>query len=299
MVVVVVVVMPPVDCGAGTSAMRGSSWISTLRDMNRLETVELEYVVALAEDLSFTAAAARLGMAQPALSRAIGRIERRLGVRLFVRTSRTVALSEAGENFVAGARDLLSDLDGMVRLARSHDRDRPLVVALRPGSGSGLLARALETWRGTAVRVELDSDPIRAVRASLADFAVACTTDELDGLHVDDIGTQPTVVLVPRGHPLTRARRVTLARVGGTEGFQSRCPMLPLAEIVDRVALTGLVVLAAADTTPRLGPDVRAVAVADAPATTLCLVRRTGRTHPAAAGFARHLRGHEARQATA
>ncbi|GAA1800305.1 hypothetical protein GCM10009735_35860 [Actinomadura chokoriensis] len=66
-----------------------------------VETRELTYFLAVARELHFGRAAERLGIAQPPLSRAIGRLERRLGVTLLERTSRRVALTPAGETLLA------------------------------------------------------------------------------------------------------------------------------------------------------------------------------------------------------
>jgi DNA-binding transcriptional LysR family regulator len=60
--------------------------------MDRLETRELAYFLAVADELHFGRAATRLGIAQPALSKTVRQLERRLGVTLLERTSRAVAL---------------------------------------------------------------------------------------------------------------------------------------------------------------------------------------------------------------
>jgi hypothetical protein len=61
--------------------------------MDDVEVRELRYFIAVAEELNFTRAAARLGIAQPPLSTAIGKLERKLGVLLLERTSRRAALT--------------------------------------------------------------------------------------------------------------------------------------------------------------------------------------------------------------
>ena len=69
------------------------------RDIAADELIDLELIrrfIVVAEELNFTRAAARLGMAQPPLSAAIGKLERKLGVTLFERTSRRVTLTPAG-----------------------------------------------------------------------------------------------------------------------------------------------------------------------------------------------------------
>ena len=74
-----------------------------------LELGQLRALTVLAEELSFTRAARRLGIAQPALSAQISRIERRLGRKLVERSTRSVTLTPAGEDLVARARRVLAD----------------------------------------------------------------------------------------------------------------------------------------------------------------------------------------------
>ncbi|HET6706647.1 LysR family transcriptional regulator, partial [Amycolatopsis sp.] len=115
--------------------------------MERVETRELEYFVAVAEELHFGRAAERLGIAQPPLSRAIGRLERRLGVQLFERTSRRVALTAAGAVFLIESRKALAAVDAAVVRAQRSGRPHRLVVATPPGTGAGLLADVVRAYR--------------------------------------------------------------------------------------------------------------------------------------------------------
>jgi DNA-binding transcriptional LysR family regulator len=83
-----------------------------------IELRHLRYFLAVSEELHFRRAAERLHMAQPPLSNAIQKLEDELGVRLFERTSRTVAPTEAGRVLVDGVRDVLASFDRAVAEAR-------------------------------------------------------------------------------------------------------------------------------------------------------------------------------------
>src|SRR5579883_962717 len=80
----------------------------------------LELLVAIADGGSFTAASARLGLTPSAVSKAVTRVEARLGVRLLQRTTRHVALTDAGEAYVARGRQLLADLERLERETSSR-----------------------------------------------------------------------------------------------------------------------------------------------------------------------------------
>src|SRR5262245_45993495 len=83
--------------------------------MDRLDGMAL--FAEVADRRSFAQAARRLGRSPAAVTRAIGDLEARLGVRLLNRTTRAVSLTEAGERFLAGARRVLADLDEIERAA--------------------------------------------------------------------------------------------------------------------------------------------------------------------------------------
>ena len=76
-----------------------------------MELSQLRYLVALAEERHFTRAAAREHIAQPALSQQIRRLEEEVGLPLVERTTRRVAMTEAGEQLVARARRILAELE--------------------------------------------------------------------------------------------------------------------------------------------------------------------------------------------
>lgn len=92
--------------------------------MRRDEIADLTAFVVVAEERSFTKAAARLGMAQSALSQIVRRTEERLGIRLLSRTTRSVAPTDAGERLLATLGPMLHDLDGAVA-SLGELRDKP------------------------------------------------------------------------------------------------------------------------------------------------------------------------------
>src|ERR1700677_652521 len=86
--------------------------------MNRADIHELECFVAVAEELNFSRAAARLHMSQPPLSRQIQSLEEKLALRLLERSTRAVALTPAGALYLEDAREILTRIDGAAESAR-------------------------------------------------------------------------------------------------------------------------------------------------------------------------------------
>ena len=92
--------------------------------MRREEMADLTAFVAVAEERSFTRAAARLGMSQSALSQIVRRLEERLGLRLLARTTRSVSPTDAGLRLLQTLTPALEDLDASIA-ALSELRDKP------------------------------------------------------------------------------------------------------------------------------------------------------------------------------
>lgn len=100
-----------------------------------IELRHLRYFVAVAEELHFGRAAARLNISQPPLSQQIQALEQQIGARLLARTNRSVLLTAAGKQFLADSRQILSMVDDAA--ARAEDcirvkRGSCVLVLLRP-----------------------------------------------------------------------------------------------------------------------------------------------------------------------
>lgn len=262
--------------------------------MDRPEVRELEYVVAVAEELSFTRAAARLGIAQPPLSRAIGRLERRLGVALFVRTSRSVRVTAEGAAFIRDGRAVLGSLDAMVQRARAARQDRPVVVAVRATTGSGLLAAILERCavlpEPLPVQVRFSRAPADNVRDHLADAALTCTTENTTGLRSEELDEQPTVALLAPGHPLADRTAIQVRDLLADPGYLGDCPEVPFDEMLAAVTLQRASAMVSRDVADQVGEQVRTVPITDAPPTVLSLAWAPGAAHSALSGLIRTAR---------
>jgi DNA-binding transcriptional LysR family regulator len=185
----------------------------------------LRSFVAAAEELNFTRAAARLFVAQQALSREIAQLEQRLGTPLFVRTTRRVALTPEGERLLVRARELVALHDQLV--AEISRPNRPLVVdVLSEGRLTG--ARFLEGLRAAAPDLEFRGRHtggtglgLRLLRAAEIDIVLGRIDWRgrrgLPGIEHRLIRYEPLAVLLPRKHPLARGRVVPMSRLRGQE----------------------------------------------------------------------------------
>ncbi|TYB54162.1 LysR family transcriptional regulator [Nonomuraea sp. PA05] len=184
-----------------------------------METRELAYFAAVAEELHFGRAAARLGMAQPPLSRAIQKLERRLGVLLFERTSRGVSLTPAGEVLAREAAKVLDAVAAATARTRRAGLTEPrLVVALKPGGDGGLLPGVLAAYRARpgAVAVELAlcgvAERARLVRDGTADVAFLHSPyEDLAGFDSEPLLVEGSVAVMTAAHPLAGREHVCLA----------------------------------------------------------------------------------------
>jgi DNA-binding transcriptional LysR family regulator len=195
-----------------------------------VETRELRYFLAVADERHFGRAAKRLGIAQPPLSRAIGQLERRLGGRLFERTSRGVSLTGAGEVLAREGRVALTAVEAAERRTRraalSAGGPPGIVLATKAGASSELLAKLLDAYAAEpgAVPVEVvlctRGEQQLVLHDGRADVALLhLPFDPVDGLDHEVLGTEGQVAVLPAGHPLTTRAQLTLAEVENIPGL--------------------------------------------------------------------------------
>ncbi|WP_229816136.1 LysR family transcriptional regulator [Streptomyces lucensis] len=251
-----------------------------------METRELMYFVTAAEELNITRAAERLGIAQPPLSRAIRRLERRMGVRLLERTSRGVTLTPAGEVLLADGRKALDAMEAAVRRAQraSHPGARR-VLAMKPGGDGGLLRDILAAYESEpdAIPVEITSgmgERATLVRDGRADVALLHTVHDRSGLDVEELLVEDKVAVLPAGHRLAGRTCIRLSDLDGetrprwpgkTDDDATGPEVRDIAEVMQLIALGRLVAVVPDSARRLLRDDLVCVPVLDAAPTTLAL----------------------------
>ncbi|MCZ4125932.1 LysR family transcriptional regulator [Streptomyces sp. H39-S7] len=174
--------------------------------------MELEAFVAVAEELHFGRAAARLHRGQPTVSDAVRRLESALGGRLFHRTSRRVSLTDLGEALLPDAHATLAQLRHFQQRGRSLAAGDParttLVVAHAEYTGQQLLLRCLPQLRERFPDVTIvpkampTAAQVPALRAETIGLGVGWAVGDVIGVRARVLSTERFMALVPAAHPL-------------------------------------------------------------------------------------------------
>ncbi|WP_079318409.1 LysR family transcriptional regulator [Microbispora sp. GKU 823] len=270
--------------------------------MVELETRELEYFIALADELHFGRAAVRLSIAQPALSKAIRRIETRLGVPLFIRSSRHVELTPAGKALQEHGRHALNAVGAAIRYAqRAGDTQDHLRLVLKPGGDAGLLSGLLAEYAHQPDARQVDilfsgpADRADFLRDGRADVGLLYAPfDDLDGLAHETLHTEDRVVIVPAGHRLAGHTSVrmsdlegeTLPRWKGLPGGDGTGPevadVVQMLQMITVGRMIGVLPRSLVEPAPA---DLVCVPVADAPPSRLVLAWIERDRRPLVASF--------------
>ncbi|MDB5415943.1 MAG: hypothetical protein JWR10_4278 [Rubritepida sp.] len=190
-----------------------------------MEFRHLRAFLAVAETLHFARAAEGLGISPPSLTEQIQDLERELGARLFLRTKRSVALSDAGRLFLDEARPALEQVDRAVRLARQAGRgERGIIEIGFAGSAafSGVLAQTVADWRRDHPEVELhlhemESGPqIEALAEGRLDICfVRSPVIAPPGIATARLHREALLIALPTGHALTGEESIAAAMLAG------------------------------------------------------------------------------------
>lgn len=181
---------------------------------------QLRYFATVAECGSFRAAAERLHLSQPPLSRQVQALERALGARLLERRRDGVALTPAGRQALARAQALLGEAQALAGLfadpARAPGRLRIGITAAVTVADRTRLARA---WQRALPGVALDLAPgfsrdlIPALKEGRLAFALVGLPGDVTGLETRPVHSSPLGAALPSRHPLARRRVVSLLDV--------------------------------------------------------------------------------------
>ncbi|UJD94609.1 LysR family transcriptional regulator [Lelliottia amnigena] len=187
-----------------------------------IELRHLRYFVAVAEELHFGRAAARLNISQPPLSQQIQILEQQVGARLLARTNRSVSLTAAGKQFLADSRQVLGLVnDAAARAERLHLGE---TGELRIGFTSSApfisaVSQTLSTFRRHYPDVHIQTREINTreqivpLNEGSLDLGLMRNTQLPDTLMWEVILREPLLAMIPRDHPLAAQPSVTLAEL--------------------------------------------------------------------------------------
>jgi DNA-binding transcriptional LysR family regulator len=184
-----------------------------------MDTRQLEYFVAVAEELNFTRAASRMFAVQSTVSAGIRALERDLGTTLFMRSTKSVALSPAGEVLLPEARLALEAIDRVRNAASSAGVRGRLRVGIFTNVGFVDLPKLFGEFHQLHPLVDLQlgasasgstglADDVRHGRVDVAFMGLP--VQDLAGLEVQTLAETRFVAVLPLGHPLSAATSVTL-----------------------------------------------------------------------------------------
>jgi DNA-binding transcriptional LysR family regulator len=184
---------------------------------------QLRVFRSVAHTRNFSRTGDAIGLTQPAVSRAIVELERGLGVRLLDRTTREVALTEAGRSLAARLERALDELDATLsEVAGLADADGGKVrVASSPTLSAYLMPACIAACARAAPRVRfllfdrIQQEVLESVRGGEVDFGAVVEPKAIDDLYCEAILQEPFVVVVPARHRLARLADVRWQALDG------------------------------------------------------------------------------------
>jgi DNA-binding transcriptional LysR family regulator len=187
-----------------------------------MDLTALRVFLAVAEERSFSRAAAKVHRTQPAVSQTVRRLERDLGEELFDRSSKTGTLTDAGrvlQNYGQRLVRLAEEAESAIRELRDLRRGRVLIGANEAAVHTLLPLMARFREQVPDIAVDVRRVPARQIAAEVQqgslDFGALSFRPAETGLLEVVVGTDELVLLVPPSHPLAKRKQVTMEDVAG------------------------------------------------------------------------------------
>ncbi|MFZ2307609.1 MAG: LysR substrate-binding domain-containing protein [Rhodoferax sp.] len=193
--------------------------MNVINAVNNIGPRDLEAILAVAQFGSFRAAATALGLSQPSVSARIRHAEDVLGVKLFHRTTRKVTITAHGARLAVRAEQTMAELRALVQEFKDEARLKRgrVVVGATPAIAGSLLPSIIQKFRQRwpGIEVVLRDDflghALDRVHLGDVDFAVTPSAEGDDRFECETLTTEEFLILAPRGHPLVRRPRASLA----------------------------------------------------------------------------------------
>lgn len=210
-----------------------------------METRDLEYVLLVWKLASIGKAADSLGMTQPALTKAVRRVEEQLGVTLFERGALGVRPTTAGALFLARAQRLQRDYDDALSEMRSIGKGEQGMISIgySPSFSDKLVvaaSRRLMRERPAArlrIRCRLALELLDMLRAGELDIALVPAPAEGPEFHVDTLFHDQLIIVADPAHPLVQKEGVRLAELQGEEWLLPEAS-LPVRQMIEQAFAT-------------------------------------------------------------
>jgi len=191
-----------------------------------MELYQLGYFIEIARQRSFTRAAERLHMAQPALSQQMKNLESELGTALFIRGRKEIQLTAAGKAFLPRAEALLTQAEAAKAIVSdvAQLRGGKLIIAAIPSVRACLLPEVIRSFSRQHEQVELQliedsSERVSEnVESGLADIGFLQLPASKSAFETRTIISEPFVLLVAKSHSLVKQKEVALKQLA-TESF--------------------------------------------------------------------------------
>jgi len=183
----------------------------------------IRYFVEVANAGQFSSAASNLGIGQSTISEQIKALEQSLGVELFSRTSRSVILTEAGEEFLSGAVRVIDDIATLQETVSEYGqgtRGRIRVGAIGPALGAlvpQFLRELAKQAPSVVVEIETMSTEKQLQRVASGELHAGFVraVKRQSGIRVEELLSEPLAAVLPVSHPLAQRQSIRLAELNG------------------------------------------------------------------------------------